>query len=532
MTKSQTNISIFKFGITDLIVLFAIISSLYFQLDYFADDPGVGWHLKTGEYVELNGPPLYDPFLYGASDREWVSDQWLCDLVLWKTFELGSWPFLYAVVISIFFISFLYILLSGSTKITGSCLASAVAILLCFKVSQVHFILRPVVFSFLFCSLVYVLSYGLYRTIRSDTDSCCKSFRKSFIVLPLTFLLWANIHPSFVIGLFILGLSVFAALIESILLPDTKEPPSKLITAKCVVLFLGCLLLTLANPYGYDLHQSIFSLRDSSFFMRLNTEWLSPDFLSGEGKLMLTILLVMIVALFFGTPRAGWNFLDFLLVISFTYFAFQAVRLLPFFGIVVCIPLSKAFIALGDAQIFRYYPLFGRVKSLIKTTDDREATTAKGAAVLAVMIAGILITSLTSASLLAIHKPAGPTKGAYPYASLGYLLSTVQNETEVPVVSTPDWGGFITFFGNDVLKPVIDDRNTLIGEAAYREFMEAMKPGDLFFEYLNKHNAKYLLLRADAKLVNYLRTGNACTELRTDEVSVLFSCVELKNETD
>ena len=61
-------------------------------------------------------------------------------------------------------------------------------------------------------------------------------------------------------------------------------------------------------------------------------------------------------------------------------------------------------------------------------------------------------------------------------------------------VSTPDWGGFITWAGNGDLKPVIDDRNTLLGEQPYRDYFEGIKSSEALIAWAQNQNADAILL--------------------------------------
>ena len=90
-----------------IVLLLAAWSVLTTGLSEFADDPGVGWHLASGEYILQHGKvPHTDPFLHAAGERPWVSDQWLSDLLIAVCYRLGSFPYVYAVLIAIYLFVF------------------------------------------------------------------------------------------------------------------------------------------------------------------------------------------------------------------------------------------------------------------------------------------------------------------------------------------------------------------------------------------------------------------------------------------
>ncbi len=72
-----------NFGFSDFFIISSVYTLLAMELVGFANDPGVGWHLATGDYILKNfSIPFIDPFLGGQEGRAWICDQWLADLIL------------------------------------------------------------------------------------------------------------------------------------------------------------------------------------------------------------------------------------------------------------------------------------------------------------------------------------------------------------------------------------------------------------------------------------------------------------------
>ncbi len=138
--------------------LLSLLSLLTVQLNHFADDPGVGWHLATGAWIIKNlAIPVYDPFLASAQPRLWISDQWASDIVLYVLYRLGSWPLLYVALLLAYFLTFWSLLAAKLSKRSKNVVAIALTCFFASKLAQVHFILRPVLFSFPFLILVRTL---------------------------------------------------------------------------------------------------------------------------------------------------------------------------------------------------------------------------------------------------------------------------------------------------------------------------------------------------------------------------------------
>jgi hypothetical protein len=146
---------VYPFSLHLVITLLGIVGILGPQSATFSSDPGTGWHLKSGEIMRgLSAPLFIDPFLAlpsGISQRMWICDQWLSDILFSLAYSVSGFEGLNLIVTALFittFFVFLYqelTLLRPGNPTLYSSVAVSVACLLSFKLAQVHFILRPVV---------------------------------------------------------------------------------------------------------------------------------------------------------------------------------------------------------------------------------------------------------------------------------------------------------------------------------------------------------------------------------------------------
>src|SRR4051812_6033443 len=82
-------------GLNDLFGL-AIFILVIFFIGNFCGDPGLGWHLRTGEWIVNNSTlPSSDLFLNPVGQGKWICNQWLADVLIWKVFQAGGWPLLH-----------------------------------------------------------------------------------------------------------------------------------------------------------------------------------------------------------------------------------------------------------------------------------------------------------------------------------------------------------------------------------------------------------------------------------------------------
>ena len=473
----------------DFFVGLALVSALIFQLDHFADDPGVGWHLKTGEWISQHlAVPHVDPFLRSEVPRQWIADQWLSDLSLWLLYSVGTWPVLYAVIFSCFAAAFFLVLYPVVRSHSGSAIAAAFSILFAFKVAQVHLILRPVVFGILCFAICFRLIAE--RLAKSNPPSLLE-YGLNFVL----FVIWVNLHPSWVLGLFL----IFIALLCD--LPRLQIFP----------FFLIACLATLLNPYGFELHQSILNLGSSSYFMNLHEEWRPVDFSKYEGLLVEGFIIAIILSLYLrGKAALCWRNFDLVTLIVFLHLALGTVRMLPFFGIVVALPLAKAIGPLWRDGVSRF-------SRLLRKLDYRESHALGGREMSIISIAFIFGSSFLLGSIPFFKGQYGPSRDKFPYAALEQL-STL-NQPSV-VISNPNWGGFITLAGSKNIQPIIDDRNTLLGEAFYKEFYANLTPNADYHAYLRRHAATHALLPPSSPIGREFELAGSKILYR-DEVSVL-----------
>ncbi len=459
-----------------LVLLGAFFSLTQLQLSSFSDDPGVGWHLETGRFIFQTGTvPHSDPFLSVA--RPWISDQWLSDLLFYTVYAQSGWPILYALGIVLYLATFFFVLFKSARGAGYATSAVLLGLLLLSKLSVIHFIFRPVLFSFLLFSLLYA---AVVRFARSESEFSISWIKVAFVTV--FFALWANLHPSFPLGLLIIAVLACSFVVDKFL--ALADRPS-LKTHTALLLLLASCIGTVLNPFGLELHRSIFALSGNEFFMGLHQEWKPLVMGSAEGELFLMVVGIIIVGLFvYGRQRLRVSTFEFFSTLLFAGSAVLSVRFVPYFAIVAS-PLLIA--VLHETRTIVIEQLTGR------SSNPQHGRT-RGEGVLFLFSALFLI----SYTLLTRNVPTyaghyGPSQSVYPFSALEFLLS--RTEESIVVYNHPNWGGFITRYGSGKIRAVLDDRNTLLGETPYREFLESQAPRGNPQSIAKKYNANYVLLR-------------------------------------
>lgn len=493
---------------TIFVILASFIIFLATNIKSFPNDPGVGWHLKTGELIlESQIVPKVDPFLANTTNNIWISDQWLSDVILFFIYQKTSWLGLHIFLSTIFFITFFVVGFRFSSNFLKSSLFSALSIFICLNLATVQFILRPVVFGFLFFSIITYFCLEI-----SKIDKIKKKFNKTYLfIIPLVFLLWANLHPSFFLGFTSLAVLAMTFAYQPIFLQMTQDEKSLCYNNFVVVsvILVLSILITLINPYGYNLHLSIFKLSNSSFFARLNEEWLGPDFNSGYPKLTLFTILFIIFVNLVNPERKSSNLYPNILLCIFSAFFLHSIRFLPFLSIVMIVPLSSALKDFFKLSIFKTDKVLKSVSAFLNYYDSKIPFVAIPNS----LIVGFLLFSLCNNGYPSIKNSFLPSEQLYPYKLLEYINL---NYSDAKIYTSPDLGGFITFKSKNNNKAIIDDRNTMLGEKPYKKFLKITRPT----------NKNWILLLKESKANLLITTKNTVFDFivsREESIKNIFS---------
>lgn len=137
------------------------------------------WHLKTGEYIWQNKTiPHTDIFSYTIYGKQWITFEWLSQLVLYAVYaeaELSGLTIFKALVVCLIFILMIAVVYENSNDlITWPVFAFA------FLSMRDGLRERPQIFTYLFCILyLFILR---------------KNFRFGILLIPLVQIIWVNMH--------------------------------------------------------------------------------------------------------------------------------------------------------------------------------------------------------------------------------------------------------------------------------------------------------------------------------------------------
>lgn len=253
--------------------ILVFLSSLYRPYD--AD---LGWHLKYGEYFFKTGQILRDNiFSTEMVDYKWVNHSWATDLLTYAVYNgLGFFgiSLLGATVLTLTFYFF-----SKASKLDLWEKALIFPLILYFvqPVSTVSF--RGQLLTVLFLGVLFYLLTLYEGNPKSFAHKDNLKPKVLFLVVPL-FLIWANFHGGFLIGLAFLTGFIILSFLTDLLESGIKSWKETLVKYNNpIFVLLGSILVTLINPWGYGIFLEAYK-HSVDPNLRLVKEWLPFEDLS------------------------------------------------------------------------------------------------------------------------------------------------------------------------------------------------------------------------------------------------------------
>jgi hypothetical protein len=279
------------------------------------------WHRAAGVWMLDHHRVLdHDVFSYTVSGRRWATPEWGYDVLLAQSvrsvgpvaFWLLSAGLATATVIAVAVRSRL--VGAGWTWTGLLCVEAGAAITLFLDD-------RPQMLSYLFLALLLLLLTLARR-------------RRGWLwPIPVLFVLWANLHGSFPLGLAILLLEVVAATVRVRLGRVSVRAP--LARGPVVATFVASGLATLVNPFGPAVYSSALGVTFNQDVRRLIGEWQSPDF-HDPAMLAVLVLPVVVTVAYLAFSARDVPALELALAAFLLVSSLEAVRFVPYFAIAWC----------------------------------------------------------------------------------------------------------------------------------------------------------------------------------------------------
>ena len=250
-------------------------------------DPDLFWHLTTGQLIATTGQvPSADPFSFTWFGKPWTPHEWLSELLIyWLVSGIGR---VGALILFGLFPGAIFAVLAAALRRASR--ARVLALAVPFGVGayvMIGFVtVRPQAISWL------LLAGLIWFLLEARPDRP----RRLLLLIPL-FVLWANLHGLYVIGLGVVG--VYALFTLAGRTPMSSQRGWVLATLAGII---GASMVTPAGPIGilYPLRY----IEGGDWGLANIAEWQSPDF--HEPAHLGLLLMIVLLGLNAGRATPGW----------------------------------------------------------------------------------------------------------------------------------------------------------------------------------------------------------------------------------
>ena len=387
-------------------------------------DPDIWSHLRYGQWIiEHRAIPVTDAFSsYGAGKR-WIAYSWLFEVVVYELYRnLGLLGLvLYTATLAVLITGALHALMDRLQPDPGiACILTAAGVL---AMAPVLMDPRPWLPTIL-CFIVEIILVFMPRQFGA---------RRSLLILPALFILWANIHIQFVYGLFVLGLAAIEPLIEGD--GDRERPGRRGRFWWMAGLLLVCGLATLVNPYGIRIYLPVYDAITAIHPSLYLQEFQAPTFHGISDWIMLGTILGAVFVL---GRQNNIRPLPALLLASGIVLSFRAARDV-WFAVVIALTVLASHWSRGGQRVSRLPRAWG----------------IGVAAVVATVAMGSVPLKAGRDRLEAVVAETFPSAAAAAIEQRGY---------SGPIYNPYDWGGYL-MWRLPALRVSLDGRAPLYGDA-------------------------------------------------------------------
>jgi hypothetical protein len=305
----------------------AVELGMFWAPGWLFADPGVGRHLRTAEVIlDTHQVPRTDPLSFTRAGEPWTDYEWGFEATVGELNRGGGLGLVCAFLTAVFATTVLGIyrtLLQSGFSMSVVVLVTG----LVFLTLHLHFAARPVLFTYLFMALV-VEVWQRNRLPR----------KRDWLILPIVFVAWANLHAGWAAGLVFLCLALTGRVIDRLRKRvDGDEAP--------VIPWLGlivlCTLATFFNPWGWKLHHQIYLFSTSFKSFALWDEYAEPNFNEPSMSAMAILFVLGVVFAARAVRRAPhWRWEMVLPVLFFLDEGLKAQRHVLLLVIIAAVPLA------------------------------------------------------------------------------------------------------------------------------------------------------------------------------------------------
>ena len=458
-------------------------------------DSDLGRHLVLGHYmIESSNIPLRDVLSFTMAGEPRPPYEWLAQIVFAAAHQLLGMDGVVLLTSFVIASAVLLAFLDGRER-SGSPLIALVLTLWAAAASSLHWLTRPHVFSF----LLLVVWLRLLERLRLG-------HRDSVWQLPLTMLIWANLH-----GAFVIGFLAWAAYAAGWGLERLRRSASPAIGSRFLLAGLSALLASIVTPDLWNNWVAVFR-NTSTYVLGRTTETMPVDFTApGTWPFLGLLVLGMLLALL---NRRNIAAAHGFLLLGLAALGVGMARNIPLFS------LSAApILATWSRQALRLQLPIARVEETISKIE--RALRAFIWPPLAVMMAVAL---LCFHALTAHGSTYGYDPSLFPVQAADWLQ---RHPIEGNMFNELNWGGYLLYRLWPEQRVFIDSQSDFYGEDFTRQYEEAILARRDWKAYLRAHDVKWVIIPASVPLSDALSADHAYQRVYLDQTAAIYTALEL-----
>ena len=299
-------------------------------------DSSVGLHVRYGDLQRAEGHvPQGEAWSYTNPQGPLVRWEWLAENVYSRIHEVFGLRGLILLAAGLIIAS-LGLALRRVMDAGASALVGIFVVHMGIAVSSVHFLARPLVFTF------FLLNVSMW-ILEKDQSSAGRW--RVWLLLPIT-ALWANLHGGYVGLVVTLGALTVGRILEFGL---HRHPGAGRAGIRYGLLAVGCAAASLLNPYGWKMLGTEIEYLRADWPLKVVQEYHRPDFTSAAGIYLALLLALGLFTAYRLIQRQSYG--NALLVVGWGYAASTSIRHAPIFFFVTAPLLAREVQKVWDGWI-------------------------------------------------------------------------------------------------------------------------------------------------------------------------------------
>lgn len=462
-------------------------------------DTDMWWHLSAGEEMLRSHAILRtEIFSFSRFGDDWTNPYWLSQIVMAVTYHVFGWAGISAGVALLAVCSMMFVY----WQCEGPELLKTTSVILSSVVASVVWSPRPQLISLVWLALTGYLVY-LYKW----------RGKKVLWGIPLVFVLWANTHGGYPLGLILIGCVFGGEILNHLMAEQGASVLSWRKIAWLGLCGLACSFAVLLNPNGVKIWLLPFQTVDMQVLQAFIPEWASPDFHNLLQQTLLWLLMACVAVIALSGKRIDGC--DLLLLLVFAYLALLARRNFGPFALIAAPILCRY-----GAVVWNYWRARSDwLNNWLARKDDQVARQTLANRVLNLMIVAVLGLAVMLKWYGVSHPVVvdGYLAQAYPVQAVRWLKENLPGQR---LMNEYNWGGYLQWALREI--PVfVDGRTDIFNDEIIGEWFTTIQAGAGWQTILDRYQVDLIMLQPDRPVLAELEDAG-WRRLYEDDQAVVY----------